>query len=213
MTSPRHPASAARLAALALALAVAASGCTGPKGQVSDNPEPAAAGARQVIPQGLVHVGFVDVDAAPAKTFPWRDAAALRDEINRGQVGGEAGHLRWFFHAFDRRHMWFFIGRYEPREPVGGVYRAERQVIVRRSRAAELGLGVAATIAGYERGQVGLRAGMSPEEVEARHGAPQQVIQLGPFGAFDYIYADICVRFLENQASHILARELCVGPE
>jgi hypothetical protein len=70
---------------------------------------------------------------------------------------------------------------------------------------------VDAEIREYETGQAGVRAGMSPAEVEAIKGKPTEVNELGPFGAFDWRYADVCVRFLENRVAFTRELRAC-GP-
>ncbi|MEZ4453697.1 MAG: hypothetical protein R3B09_29855 [Nannocystaceae bacterium] len=190
-----------------------------PRGQVDGSTEPGAAttaepGPRTIVPKGLVHVRFDGVDEAPQRPLSWQEAARQREGIDAARVGAAtvAGHRRWFFHAFDRATLVFFIARWEPQEPSGGVYHAESVILVQRSKEAERALEVDEALREYETGRAGLRAGMRPEEVEAQHGAPTSVQELGPFGSFDYLYADVCVRFLDGRVAHLWAPQQCAAP-
>jgi hypothetical protein len=168
---------------------------------------------RHVIPLGLVHVALRGIDEAPAERLSL-DAAA--DLYNVTETEYEAtyrnpGHRRWFFHAFDRDTLVFLVALWQPRE-LGGTYTVVRRIVVRRTRRAALVLDVARRIAEYEHGTGDLRAGMTPEEVERRRGPPERVEELGPVGSFDYIYSDLCARFLSGKVAHLWPRESCVRP-
>ena len=174
-------------------------------------PDESIADERHVIPQGLVHVGFRDLDTAPLERIPLREALRLRDVVEHERLitSRDPNHRAWFFHAFDRRTLEFFVARWQPLRQ-GGTYTAERRILVRRSDHAARALAVDDTIAGYEQGRGDLRAGMSAADVERRRGLPQQVIQLGPVGAFDHVYPDLCVRFLSGRVAHLWPRAACL---
>jgi hypothetical protein len=163
------------------------------------------AGPRHVIPNGLVHVALVGFDDAPTVTLDVEAAAARYAEVERRLTTTylDPGHERWFFHQFDRREMVFVIARYEPGDRIGGRYVATQRIVVARSPAAARALKVDAAMAEYETGQGGVHAGMTPAEVEAVRGKPMSVQQLGPFGAFDWTYADVTVRFLQDRVSNL----------
>lgn len=166
-----------------------------------------------VIPQGLVHVAFAGEDTAPRERLALRDALAVRaaTELAYRTTNRDSGHRRWFFHAFDRHFLEFQVARWQPRD-LGGTYVVERRIFVRRDRRASDALAVTDRIAEYEQGAGDLRAGMTPEEVTRRRGPPEHVQQLGPFGAFDFVYADRCIRFLDGRAAHLWPRTSCIGP-
>jgi hypothetical protein len=167
---------------------------------------------KHVIPNGLVHVVLVGFDEAPAIELEAADARARQDDLERRlkDTYRDPNHERWFFHAFDAREMEFVIAKWEPHAPVGGRYVAVQRIRVARSPDAERALLVADVIKQYEQGEGGVRAGMTPEEVRAAKGAPNQEQQLGPFGAFDWIYPDQCVRFLQGRVAHVWEASRCV---
>lgn len=188
------------LAALALALFVhAAAACASTDGRL------------HVVPKGLARVTFVGFDAAPVESLSGREAVALqmktREEFTR--TARDEGHVAWFFHAFDDDRLVFVLASWRSHERLGGTYEVFARYDVPRSRRTERMLGVADEIAEYERGVGKLRAGMSLSEVEAVRGAPDEVIRLGPPGAFDVLYPDLCVRFLEGRAAHLWPPERC----
>jgi hypothetical protein len=168
-------------------------------------------GQLHVVPKGLVHVVFTRIAEAPREELSAREAIALREKIEaeRARTYRDEGHVAWFFHAFDDDDLVFIVARWQPGEVIGGTYEAIARYEVRRTARIERALGVADEIAEYERGVGRVHAGMSHAEVEAARGKPDAVIQLGPFGAFDYIYPDLCVRFLEGRAAHLWAPDRC----
>ncbi len=184
---------------IALALAVLATGCGHRHGVFHE------------VPKGLVHVVFTGIAGSPLEELSRREAIDLRDLIaaERERTHLQEGHVAWFFHGFDDEHLYFVVAHWHPGEVVGGTYHVVSRYEVTRSRRAERDLGVADEIAEYEKGVGTLRAGMSLQEVEALRGKPGAVVQLGPVGAFDYIYDDICVRFLEGRAAHLWPPAQC----
>jgi hypothetical protein len=168
---------------------------------------------RHVVPHGLVHVSFRGIDAVAAEVLPLHEAVTLRAAVLTAYetTHRDPDHRAWFFHAFDRSTLVFFVARWQPLAH-GGIYTAERRIVVRRDARTESALEVADIIAQYEHGSGNLRAGMTPEEVERRRGKPPQVQQLGPVGSFDYLYPDLCARFLDNRVAHLWPRTSCTGP-
>lgn len=164
-----------------------------------------------VVPKGLVHVVFTGVDEAPLEELSSKQAIALHDKVRaeHQRTAAQEGHVAWFFHAFDADQLIFFVARWDPGDVIGGTYHVLTRYEVRRTRRVERALGVADEIAEYERGIGPVHAGMSLQEVEAQRGRPETVIQLGPYGAFDYVYPDVCVRFLEARAAHVWPPERC----
>lgn len=163
------------------------------------------------VPKGLVHVVFSGVAESPLQTISGREAIALRDKVvaEHERTYLQEGHVAWFFHGFDDEHLIFLVARWDAAELVGGTYHVISRYEVNRSRRIERALGVADEIAEYERGVGKVHAGMSLPEVEALRGKPGAVIQLGPVGAFDYVYDDLCVRFLEGRAAHLWPPDRC----
>lgn len=164
-----------------------------------------------VVPKGLVHVVFTGVDEAPLEELTGKQAVALHDKVRaeHARTATEDGHVAWFFHAFDRDQLIFFVARWDPADVVGGTYHVLTRYEVRRTRKLERALDVADEIAEYERGIGTVHAGMSLQEVENQRGRPETVVPLGPFGAFDYVYPDLCVRFLEGRAAHVWPPDRC----
>ncbi|MDC0722384.1 hypothetical protein [Nannocystis bainbridge] len=162
------------------------------------------------IPKGLVHVVFTGIDAAPSESIGWREAVDLqnkaREELQR--TVREEGHVAWFFHAFDDDDLVFILARWHA-GGLGGTYEVFTRYLVPRGRRGERMLGVADEIAEYERGVGKVRAGMSLADVETVRGKPDKLVELGPFGAFDVVYPDLCVRFLEGRAAHLWSPERC----
>ncbi|WAS93615.1 hypothetical protein [Nannocystis punicea] len=167
-------------------------------------------GRLREIPKGLVHVVFTGIDQAPREDLSWREALRLqeraREELKR--TAREEGHVAWFFHAFDEEDLVFILARWHAGQ-LGGTYEALARYTVPRTRRGEQELGVADEIAEYERGVGKVHAGMSLAEVEAVRGKPDRRVELGPFGAFDILYPDLCVRFLEGRAAHLWSPERC----
>ncbi|MDC0673644.1 hypothetical protein [Nannocystis radixulma] len=182
-------------AALAFALCACASG----------------SGRMHEIPKGLVHVTFRGFESAPRETLSGREAIDLqnkaREEMQR--TIRDDGHVAWFFHGFDDDDLVFILARWDPGERIGGTYEVFARYHVSRGRRLERLLGVADEIAEYEKGVGKVRAGMSLADVEALRGKPERLVELGPVGAFDLIYPDLCVRFLEGRAAHLWSPERC----
>ena len=150
------------------------------------------------IPSGLVGVRFEAIEKVSIEDIDLSKLQKLRSEA-------EDKNLRWFFKEFDRDNLLFHVAKYVP-NPVPfkrpwGTYVVQKIYRIKRSKKSEKELGVSGTIDLYETGAHGIKAGMSEKEVVARLGKPEKIIQLGPFGAFDYLYDDIQVRFLEYRVA------------
>lgn len=159
------------------------------------------------MPNGLVHVGLVDFDG-PSSELDLVDAVARRDAVDVKYKATylDPGHEQWFFHAFDRSTLDFVVARWEPTPPLGGRYVAVQRFRVARTPEAVRAFSLERTIADYESGTGGVKAGMKPEEVRAIKGAPDRENQLGPFGAFDWIYGDEQIRFLQGRVAHVFSK-------
>lgn len=168
-------------------------------------------GLLHVVPKGLVHVVFTGIAEAPLQELSGREALALHEKVDAElkRTYRDEGHVAWFFHAFDEDDLFFIVARWHAGAVSGGTYEVFTRYEVRRTRRIERALGVADEIAAYERGIGQVRAGMSLAEVEAARGKPEEVVQLGPVGSFDYVYPDLCVRFLEGRAAHLWAPDRC----
>ena len=175
------------------------------------SPRAPSSSTLQVIPLGIIHVTLAGVDAAPLTDVSARQAVEIRTRADASYRATytEPGHRRWFFHAFDAAHLVFVVARYEPKPVRGGTYIAEQRYRVARSAGADVELGVADIVRQYEVGEQGVRAGMSPAEVEAVLGAQHETRELGPIGSFDYLYSTVCVRFLSFKAADIMPRASC----
>jgi hypothetical protein len=160
------------------------------------------------MPNGFVHVVLLGFDEAPAVELGV-DAAVARwqqVETKLKDTYLDPGHERWFFHAFDHEELVFVVAAWQETPPLGGTYTAVQRIRVARSPAAVKALRVDRSIGEYEQGTGGVKAGMSPAEVEALRGKPLEVLELGPWGAFDWLYPDVQVRFLENAVAHLWDR-------
>ena len=165
---------------------------------------PGPRGDRHVLPNGLVHVALVDFDG-PTRVVSAAAAAARHEEIELGfrQTYRDDGHYRWFFHAFDQRDLVFVVGRWTRGARSGGAYTAVDRLRVPRSPAAEDMLGVREILASFRGNGPGVKAGMTPTEVAAVLGPPSRAHELGPVGAFDWVYPRLRVRFLENRVAFV----------
>jgi len=172
-------------------------------------PEPAKDGGKKIIlPQGLVGVGFSGEDAAPTKTLTLEKALALKAEVDAAfekDYTGE-GHERWFFHAFDAASLYFFVGRFHLK--CTGMLGCMEYVVetiygVPRSDKAEAELGVEDTVGLWEEGIMGVRGGMSADEVKAVLGEPASEEVLQYFGSFRYNYPKVSVTFLNNEVAFV----------
>jgi hypothetical protein len=180
---------------------------TGESAEVDRQP----AGVRHVIPNGLVHVALVNFDDVPSRVLGAAQAASRRAEVDAGHEANhrDPGHERWFFHAFDTRELVFVIARWHPDARLGGKYIATEQIRVVRTPESEQTLGVRSEVRSYEHAIGGVRAGMSPADVEAVKGKPERALELGPVGSFRWMFSDICVLFLDFRVDQISDRQAC----
>lgn len=147
-----------------------------------------------IVPRGIVGVSFVCPEEVEAVEISYLDAKKLMTEDV-------------FFNGFDRNYLIFHATRYETNPARNklpfGTYVTEKIYIVKRSRDAEAVLGVSGIIYFYEVGEMGIKGGMSAEEVGAVLGQPRSVEQLGPYGSFEFVYDEATVRFLEGKVAHL----------
>jgi hypothetical protein len=160
----------------------------------------AASGQKQVVPQALIGVEFKGMDTAPVTSMTPARAAALKDKVEAEHKDHytEEGHSAWFFHAFDSRHLYFFVARYhvECENMLGCLeYIVEKMIRVPRTAAALEKLEVKDTVDLYEKGVQGIRGGMSRDEVEAVMGEPESEEPLQLFGSFRLHYPGLDVTF------------------
>jgi len=145
-----------------------------------------------VIPNGIVGVQFIGQDKAKTVDLTYEQAKELMSD-------------KVFFKGFDKDNLIFHATRYKA-NPVKnkrpwGTYFIEKIYRIKRSREVEAGLGISKVIEFYEQGMDGIRGGMGTDEVVVVLGKPKQIEQLGPFGAFDYIYDNARIRFLEYKVA------------
>lgn len=189
--------------ALEMAALVTALGCAGtstaPPRHVLPNT------LDQVVLEEFEVVSFLDVDLHTA--VQTREAVESEFKVAYGQLG----HPRWFFHAFDGENLDFIVARFEPNEGARSRYVAQRRLRVKRTKEAELALGVAYVVSEYEVGTRGLKAGMTRREVLQIAGRAQTEYAEGVPGTFDLRYAAYCVRFVGGRVVHVWRPEQCTS--
>jgi hypothetical protein len=165
----------------------------------------------QIVPQLVVGLGFPGIDTAPHEEMSLASAldleAKIEDEAkSRDRDEGTRG---WFFHGFDDRTLYFFVGRFHVRCDHLGCqdYVVERIVEVRRSADAMKRFGVEDVVLFYEVGVRGVRGGMTPDEVKQVLGPPSSTMAEQYFGSFRWLYDDgASVLFWNNVAAGIGGR-------
>jgi hypothetical protein len=105
------------------------------------------------VPNRLEQIAFEGFDVVASLDVDLHTAVETREaiDIDLRETLHDAGHRRWFFHAFDRLYLDFVVARYEPRLGSGGKYVAEHRLRVKRSADAEKLLGVAECVRAVER--------------------------------------------------------------
>ncbi len=166
---------------------------------------------RHVVPASLNQVVLEDFDMVSFLDVDLHTAVQTREAVESEfkTAYGQAGHPRWFFHAFDGKNLDFVVARFEPKGPRQPRYVAQRRLRVKRSRDAERALGVAAVVREYEVGTRGVRAGMSRRDVTVVAGRPQSWIPRERAGSFDLLYPTFCVRFVDSKVAHVWRRDEC----
>lgn len=156
--------------------------------------------------------GWVGVQTRNAPTVVDRQATVSEAEElqQRAEQRSEAGTWQlWHFQGFDDKQLYFFFARYEKNTKPGrpwGTYVISHRYRVARSADAEKRLYVDKTIAQYEVGVNGVRAGMSEGEILRILGKPLGV-QLHQLAfVFDYHYADMDLRFFNCTVGSIRPR-------
>jgi hypothetical protein len=153
-----------------------------------------------VVPQALIGVSFKGIDTAKADSKTLAQAAALKDTIDKEHKEHytEDGHRAWFFHAFDKHHLYFFVARYhvECENMLGCLeYIVEKMIRVPRTAAALEKLEVKDKVDLYEKGVQGIRGGMTRDEVTALLGEPESEVPLQLFGSFRLFYPGLTITF------------------
>ncbi|MCK9463975.1 MAG: hypothetical protein M0R80_30530 [Proteobacteria bacterium] len=165
----------------------------------------------QIVPQLVVGLAFPGIDTAPQEEMSLAAALDLREEIEdeaRSHPRDE-GTRGWFFHGFDDRTLYFFVGRFHVRCEILGCqdYVVERIIEVRRSADAMRKFGVENVVLFYEVGVHGVRGGMTPEEVKQVLGPPSSTVAEQYVGSFRWLYDDgTAVLFWNNVAAGIEVR-------
>ncbi|MBD3318914.1 hypothetical protein GF342_03310 [Candidatus Woesearchaeota archaeon] len=158
----------------------------------------------QRIPQGIVHVHFVNERKVKPETIDARTLAAIKEDI----AGKKEKYLS--FMAFDKKTLVFWLSMFVP-NPVPnklpkGKYVPEHIYHVARDANAEELLGVQDILRFYEKGEYGIKGGMTLEEVHKQVGPELERHELGPLGAFDLVYKDVVVRFIDDQVTALKKR-------
>jgi hypothetical protein len=162
----------------------------------------------RIVPQLVVGLAFPGIDTAPHEEMSLAAALDLEAEIEdeARSHDRDEGTRGWFFHGFDDRTLFFFVGRFHVRCDYLGCqdYAAERVVEVRRSADAMRKLGVENVVLFYEVGVRGVRGGMTPDEVKQVLGPPASTAAEQYFGSFRWLYDDgTSVLFWNNVAAGI----------
>lgn len=188
-----------------LLLVLAASSCgsrggVGGSGGAAAGPAAAVPDGKQVVPQALIGVEFKGIDTAEVTSKTLAQAAALKDKVEaeHKEHHTEEGHRAWFFHAFTKHHLYFFVARYhiECENMLGCLeYIVEEMVRVPRTEAALEKLGVKEEVDLYEVGVRGVKGGMTRNEVTAVLGEPESEVPLQLFGSFRLHYPGLDVTF------------------
>lgn len=165
----------------------------------------------QIVPQLVVGLAFPGVDTAPHEEMSLAAALDLKAEIEDEAKSHDRdeGTRGWFFHGFDDRTLYFFVGHFHVRCDYLGCqdYVVERIVEVRRSADAMRKFGVEDVVLFYEVGASGVRGGMTPDEVKQVLGPPTSTIAEQYFGSFRWLYDDgTSVLFWDNVAAGIEVR-------
>lgn len=188
-----------------LLLVLTASSCgagtgAGGAGGTAAGPAAAEQDEKQIVPQALIGVEFKGIDTAGVTSKTLAQAAALKDKVDEEHKEHytEEGHRAWFFHAFNKHHLYFFVARYhiECENMLGCLeYIVEEMVRVPRSEAALEKLGVKDEVDLYEVGVHGVKGGMTRDEVTAVLGEPESEMPLQLFGSFRMHYPGLDVTF------------------
>ena len=156
-----------------------------------------------VVPHLIVGVAFPGAETAPHEKITLSRAIALKNSLAPNRPVNE-GDREWFFHGFDKTTLYFFVGRYHVR--CGGLgcqdYVVEKIYEVARG-ASEHALEVEGTLAMYERGARGVRAGMRADEVIAMKGQPSAKSVEQYFGWSWWTYPDMRVLVVMGEVKSI----------
>jgi hypothetical protein len=190
-----------------MAVAVAALDCAGCVGTAPPPPP------RHFLPNVLDQVTLEDFDVVSFLDVDLHTAVQTREAVESEfkSAYGQIGHPRWFFYSFDTDSLDFIVAHFEPNACARARYVAQRRLRVKRTKEAELALGVTFVVSEYEVGTRGLKAGMTRREVLAIAGRAQTEYAAGTPGTFDLRYAAYCVRFVGGKVAHVARPETCAS--
>ena len=159
-----------------------------------------------IVPQLIIGLAFPGAEKAPHEKVTLSQAIGLKNSFSSNRPASE-GDREWFFEGFDARTLYFFVGRYHVRCRMLGCqdYVVEKIYEVPRGEA-ERALEVEGTIAMYERGYNGVRAGMSEAELVALKGQPKSKSTEQPFGVSWWAYDDMRVLVVNGEVKSIAGR-------
>jgi hypothetical protein len=188
--------------------AAQACGSAVPRGAADSPASGLPTGEMIVVPQGLVGVSFSGIEKAGVKSLSPGKAKELKAKVDEAYKKNytEEGHEKWFFHGFDKKYLYFFVGRFRMKcEGMLGCmeYVADTLYRVPRSEKTEADLEAKHDVDLWEVGIRGVKGGMTEEEVKAVLGEPQSVEALQYVGSFRYNYSDISVTFLNNEVAFV----------
>ena len=158
-----------------------------------------------VVPHLIIGVGFPGADTAPHEKITLPQATALKNSLVPHRPVNE-GDREWFFHGFDKTTLYFFVGRYHLRCQILGCqdYVVEKIYEVPRGES-EHALEVEGTLAMYEHGAKGVRAGMRAADVIAMKGQPTSRSAEQYVGWSWWTYADMRVLVIDGEVKSIAA--------
>jgi len=156
-----------------------------------------------IVPHLIIGLGFPGAETAPHEKITLARAIEIKSSLAPHRPANE-GDREWFFHGFDKTTLYFFVGRFHLRCDGLGCqdYVVEKIYEVPRGDA-EHALGVEGTLAMYERGASGVRAGMRAEDVIAKKGQPTARSVEQYFGWSWWTYPDMKVLVVSGEVKSI----------
>ncbi len=153
------------LLALLFVLVVSSMGCTSLPGVSTSSS--ADWGERHVVQNKSPIVDFENFDVVAFLDVDLHTAVQTREaiDVDLQRFYRDAGHRRWFFHAFDRKHLDFVVAKFDPTAGKHGKYVAERRLRVARTPEAEKSLGVADCVNQAEKRRVACAVFLAPNPV------------------------------------------------
>ena len=164
---------------------------------------PTSTSSITIVPHLIIGLAFPGAETAPHEKITLARAIGLRNSLVPHRPANEGDH-EWFFHGFDKTTLYFFVGRYHVRCAGLGCqdYVVEKIYEVPRGEA-EHALDVEGTLAMYERGSLGVHAGMSAADVIALKGQPTSKSVEQYFGWSWWTYPDIRVLVVNDEVKSI----------